>query len=335
MIKNIKLRQEPLLLAPMEDVSDAVFRKLCKQAGADLMFTEFVSSDALIRNVEKTKQKLAIFDEERPIGIQLYGKDVAAMAEAATIAEDADCELIDLNFGCPVKKIAMRGAGAGLMKDIPLMLQIAEAVVEAVKIPVTAKTRLGWDENSKNIVDVAEKLQDTGIAALTIHGRTRAQLYTGTADWTLIGEVKNNPRMNIPIIGNGDINSPQKAKEYFNRYGVDGIMIGRAAIGCPWIFREIRYFLDTGQLLPPISVEEHVENIKLQLRQTVDWLGERRGILHTRRHLAVTFKGLDNFRPLKIQMLRSDSVEEIENILEIVKLRYAEGGERYTVNGIG
>jgi len=321
-IEGIKLRKEPLLLAPMEDVSDAVFRKLCKQAGADLVFTEFVSSDALIRNVEKTKSKLIIFDEERPIGIQLYGKDVAAMADAAKIAESAGCELIDLNFGCPVKKIAMKGAGAGLLNDIPLMLKITDAVVKAVKIPVTAKTRLGWDNNSQNIIEVAEKLQDAGINALTIHGRTRSQLYTGTADWTLIGEVKNNPRMIIPIIGNGDVNSPQIAKDYFNRYGVDAIMIGRAAIGSPWIFREIRNFLDNGELLPPISIDEHIEMIKFQLHKTVEWLGERKGILHTRRHLAVTFKGFDNFRPLKIEMLRSESVVEIETILDVIKTKY-------------
>ena len=321
-VGNIELRNEPLLLAPMEDVTDPMFRILCKQAGADLMYTEFISSDALIRDIEKTKRKLTIFDKERPVGIQLYGKEVEPMVEAAKIAEASNPELIDLNFGCPVKKIATRGAGAGLLRDIPLMMRITEAVVKAVKIPVTAKTRLGWDEQSKNIVDVAEQLQDTGIKALTIHGRTRAQLYSGEADWTLIGEVKNNPRMTIPIIGNGDINSPQKAKEYFNRYGVDAIMIGRPAIGRPWIFREIRHFLDTGELLPPISLEEHVEMIRIQLRQTVDWLGERRGILHTRRHLAVTFKGLENFRPLKIQMLRSESLEEIENILDRIKRDY-------------
>ena len=322
-IGNIELRNEPLLLAPMEDVTDPMFRLLCKEAGADLMYTEFISSDALIRDVEKTKRKLTIFDKERPVGIQLYGKDVDAMVEAAKIAEASNSELIDLNFGCPVKKIATRGAGAGLLRDIPLMIQITEAIVKAVKIPVTAKTRLGWDEQSKNIVDVAEQLQDTGIKALTIHGRTRAQLYSGEADWTLIGEVKNNPRMTIPIIGNGDINTPQKAREYYNKYGVDAIMVGRPAIGRPWIFREIRHYLDTGELLSPVSLEEHVEMIRVQLRQTVDWLGERRGILHSRRHLAVTFKGLENFRPLKIQMLRSENLEDIESILDRIKADYA------------
>jgi len=321
-IGDLELRKEPLLLAPMEDVTDHVFRRLCKQAGADLMFSEFASSDALIRDIEKTKRKLTIFDDERPVGIQIYGKDVDTMKEAALIAESSEPELIDLNFGCPVKKIATRGAGAGLLKDIPLMIRIAETVVKAVKIPVTAKTRLGWDEDSKNIIEVAERLQDTGIKALTIHGRTRAQLYTGEADWTLIGEVKNNPRMNIPIIGNGDINNPQKARDYFNKYGVDAIMIGRAAIGHPWIFREIRHFFDTGELLPQISIEDHVEMLRLQLRQTVDVLGERRGILHTRRHLAVTFKELENFRQLKIQMLRSESLDEIYSIFTQIKEIY-------------
>jgi len=321
-IGTIKLRNEPLLLAPMEDVTDPVFRKLCKEAGADLMYSEFASSDALIRDIERTKRKLTIFDEERPVGIQIYGKEVDAMAEAARIAEASGPELIDLNFGCPVKKIASKGAGAGLLKDIPLMIRIAEAVVKAVKIPVTAKTRLGWDEDSKNIVEVAERLQDTGIKALTIHGRTRSQLYTGEADWTLIGEVKNNPRMNIPIIGNGDVNTPQKARDYFNKYGVDAVMIGRAAIGKMWIFSEIRHFLDTGELLPPISIDKHVEMVRLQLRRTVEVSGERRGILHTRRHLAVTFKGLENFRPLKIKMLRSDSIEEIYSIFTQIKEIY-------------
>ena len=321
-IGTLELRKEPLLLAPMEDVTDPVFRSLCKQAGVDLMFTEFVSSDALIRNIQQTKNKLTLFDEERPVGVQIYGKDIDTMTEAARIAEVSGTELIDLNFGCPVKKIATRGAGAGLLKDIPLMLKITESVVKAVKIPVTAKTRLGWDESSKNIVEVAEKLQDTGIQALTIHGRTRAQLYSGFADWTLIGNVKNNPRMTIPIIGNGDINNPQKAREYFDRYGVDAIMIGRAAIGSPWIFKEIRHFLDTGELLNPVSIGEHVEYIRFQLKKTIDLMGEKRGILHTRRHLAITFKGLENFRPLKIKMLQSESLEEIENILDKIKEIY-------------
>jgi nifR3 family TIM-barrel protein len=304
----------------MEDVTDPVFRSLCRQLGADLTFTEFVSSDALIRDIQRTKDKLNIFNEERPTGIQIYGKDIDAMTLAAIIAEDAKPEVIDLNFGCPVKKIATKGAGAGLLKDIPLMIRIAEAVVKSVKTPVTAKTRLGWDENSINIQDTAEKLQDVGIQALTIHGRTRAQLYSGTADWKIIGEVKNNPRIKIPIIGNGDINNPQQARNYFDTYGIDAIMIGRAAIGSPWIFREIRHFLDTGIPLKPITLEEHVEIVRLRLRKTIDLLGERRGILHSRRHLAITFKGIENFKPLRIRMLQSESPQEIEAILDIIKL---------------
>lgn len=322
-IGNLELRKEPLLLAPMEDVTDHMFRLLCKGFGADLMYTEFISSDALVRDVEKTKRKLTLLDDERPVGIQLYGRDVDAMVEAAKITEAAGPELIDLNFGCPVKKIATKGAGAGLLRDIPLMVKMTEAIVKAVKIPVTIKTRLGWDEQSKNILDVAEQLQDTGIKALAIHGRTRSQLYSGEADWTLIGEVKNNPRMHIPIIGNGDITTPQKARLYLDRYGVDALMIGRPSIGRPWIFREIRHYLDTGELLPPVTIDEHVDMILLQLKQAVEWLGERRGILHTRRHLAVTFKGLENFRPIKIQMLRSESFDEIENILNQIKVDYA------------
>ncbi len=322
-IGNLELRKEPLLLAPMEDVTDHMFRLLCKGFGADLMYTEFISSDALVRDVEKTKRKLTLLDDERPVGIQLYGRDVDAMVEAAKIAEAAGPELIDLNFGCPVKKIATKGAGAGLLRDIPLMVKMTEAIVKAVKIPVTVKTRLGWDEQSKIILDVAEQLQDTGIKALAIHGRTRSQLYSGEADWTLIGEVKNNPRMHIPIIGNGDITTPQKARLYLDRYGVDALMIGRPSIGRPWIFREIRHYLDTGELLPPVTIDEHVDMILLQLKQAVEWLGERRGILHTRRHLAVTFKGLENFRPIKIQMLRSESFDEIESILNQIKVDYA------------
>ncbi len=318
-IGNITFDKTPLLLAPMEDVTDVAFRSLCKSYGADLMYTEFVSSDALVRHVEKSKKKMVLLDKERPVGIQIYGKDPEAMAEAARIAEDSKPDLIDINFGCPVKKIAKKGAGAGLLLDIPRMIEITRAVVNAVKTPVTAKTRLGWDDNSKIIVDVAEQLQDTGIAALTIHGRTRAQMYQGEADWTLIGEVKNNPRMHIPIIGNGDITGPERAKEYLDKYGVDALMIGRPSIGKPWIFREIRHYLDTGELLPPVTLEEHVNMIRKQLVKTVEWIGdERRGILHMRRHMALTFKGLPNFRPLKIRMLRSESVEELHEIYDTI-----------------
>lgn len=287
------------------------------------MYTEFISSDALVRDVEKTRRKLTLLDDERPVGIQLYGRDVDAMVEAARIAEASGPDLIDLNFGCPVKKIATKGAGAGMLRDIPLMIKMTEAIVRAVSIPVTVKTRLGWDDQSKIIVDVAERLQDTGIKAITIHGRTRAQLYSGEADWTLIGDVKNNPRMRIPIIGNGDITTPQKARLYLDRYGVDALMIGRPAIGRPWIFREIRHFLDTGELVRPLTIDDHVEMIRIQIRQAVDCLGERRGILHTRRHMAVTFKGLENFKATRVKMLRSESLLEIEQMLNRIKADYA------------
>ena len=323
-IGNLELRKNPLLLAPMEDVTDPSFRLLCKKYGADLMYTEFVSADALVRSVERTERKLKIFDEERPVGIQLYGKEIDAMVEAAKIAEQAGPELIDINFGCPVKKIAMKGAGSGMLRDIPKMIEMTSKIVEAVKLPVTVKTRLGWNDESKNIVDVAEKLQDTGIKALTIHGRTRAQMYTGEADWTLIGEVKNNPRMHIPIVGNGDLTSPQKAKLYLDRYGVDALMVGRPSIGRPWIFREMRHYLDTGELLELPKVPEHVEMIREHLNNSIEWLGERRGILHMRRHLAITFKGLRDFRDLKIKMLRADTAEEVHKCLDEIKDRYPE-----------
>lgn len=311
-----------MLLAPMEDVTDPSFRLLCKKYGADLMYTEFVSSDALVRNVEKTQRKLKIFDEERPVGIQIYGKDIEAMVGAARIAEEAGPELIDINFGCPVKKIATKGAGAGMLKDIPKMIKMTTEIVKAVKLPVTVKTRLGWDDSSRDIVEVAERLQDTGISALTIHGRTRAQMYNGEADWTLIGAVKNNPAMKIPIIGNGDITGPKKAKEYLNRYGVDALMIGRPSIGRPWIFREIKHYMATGELLPNPGIPEHVVMIKENLDKSVEWLGERRGILHMRRHLAVTFKGLPRFRDLKIKILRADSLSEIYGYLDEVATTY-------------
>ncbi len=321
-IGNLELRKEPLLLAPMEDVTDPSFRLLCKKYGADLMYTEFVSADALVRSIEKTERKLKIFEEERPVGIQLYGKDINAMVEAAKIAEEAKPELIDINYGCPVKKIATKGAGSGMLRDIPKMIEMTAKIVEAVDLPVTVKTRLGWDDESKIIVDVAEKLQDTGIKALTIHGRTRAQMYNGDADWSLIGEVKNNPRMHIPIIGNGDITSPQKAKLYLDRYGVDALMIGRPSIGRPWIFREIRHYLDTGELLDLPKIPEHVEMIREHLNNSIEWLGERRGILHMRRHLAISFKGLRDFRELKIKMLRANTADEVHGYLNETKERY-------------
>ena len=302
----------------MEDVTDISFRLLCKQFGADMVYTEFVSSDALIRHVNKTKAKLEVSDEERPVVIQIYGRDVDSMTEAAKICETANPDVLDLNFGCPVKKVANKGAGSGMLKNPELLLKITEEVVKSVKIPVTVKTRLGWDDNSKIIVDLAEKLQDCGIAALTIHGRTRAQMYTGEADWTLIGEVKNNPRMHIPIIGNGDITSPEICKEAFDRYGVDAVMIGRASIGAPWIFREVNHYLNTGELLPKESFQWYLDILKKHVLQSVERLDERRGVIHSRRHIAVTplFKGIPDFKPKKIAMLRANTVEELFNLMD-------------------
>ena len=313
---------KPLLLAPMEDVTDTSFRKLCKKYGADLMYTEFVAADALVRTIPSTMRKLTIDDVERPVGIQIYGHEIEPMVEAAKIAEQSNPDLIDINFGCPVKKIAHRGAGSGMLRDIPKMVAMTSEIVKAVKLPVTVKTRLGWDEESKHIVYIAERLQDTGIKALTIHGRTRSQFYTGEADWTLIGEVKNNPRMAIPIIGNGDVVSPQKAKEYFDRYGVDAIMIGRASIGRPWVFREMKHYLQTGELLPPPNLPQHVEMVKEQLAQSVQWLDAFRGILHMRRHLAVTFKGLPNFRDMKIKLLQCNDYDTLMGLLDQVAEQY-------------
>ena len=323
-IDNIELGKYPVLLAPMEDVTDPAFRLMCKQFGADLVYTEFVSSDALIRQVNKSMQKLAICDEERPVAIQIYGRDVDSMTEAARIVETVKPDIIDLNFGCPVKRVAGKGAGAGMLQNVPLMLDIVRSVVNVVNTPVTVKTRLGWDENSKIIVDLAEQLQDCGIKALTIHGRTRAQMYTGEADWTLIGEVKNNPRMHIPIIGNGDIATPEHARECFDRYGVDAVMIGRASFGRPWIFREVKHYLETGEHLPPLSFDERMDILRDEVNQSVARLDERRGILHIRRHLAATplFKGLPDFKQLRIAMLRAETVEELFDIFEQIKKQY-------------
>ena len=325
-IDKIELGKYPVLLAPMEDVTDPAFRLMCKQFGADLVYTEFVSSDALIRQVNKSMQKLAICDEERPVAIQIYGRDVDSMTEAARIVETVKPDIIDLNFGCPVKRVAGKGAGAGMLQNVPLMLDIVRSVVNAVKTPVTVKTRLGWDESSKIIVDLAEQLQDCGIKALTIHGRTRAQMYTGEADWSLIGEVKNNPRMHIPIIGNGDITTPERAKECFDRYGVDAVMIGRASFGRPWIFREVKHYLETGTPLPPLTFDERMDILRDQVNQSVARLDERRGILHIRRHLAATplFKGLPDFKQLRIAMLRAETVEELFAIFEQIKQQYGE-----------
>ena len=323
-IDHIELGKYPVLLAPMEDVTDLGFRLMCKEFGADLVYTEFVSSDALIRQVNKSMQKLTICDEERPVAIQIYGRDVDSMTEAARIVETVKPDIIDLNFGCPVKRVAGKGAGAGMLQNVPLMLDIVRSVVNAVKTPVTVKTRLGWDESSKIIVDLAEQLQDCGIKALTIHGRTRAQMYTGEADWSLIGEVKNNPRMHIPIIGNGDITTPERAKECFDRYGVDAVMIGRASFGRPWIFREVKHYLETGTPLPSLTFDERMDILRDQVNQSVARLNERRGILHIRRHLAATplFKGLPDFKQLRIAMLRAETVEELFAIFEQIKQQY-------------
>lgn len=320
-IRNIDLGEKPVLLAPMEDVTDPAFRLMCKKFGADMVYTEFVSADALIRSVSKTLLKLNISDEERPVAIQIYGKDTETMVEAARIVEQAKPDILDLNFGCPVKRVAGKGAGSGLLQNIPKMLEITRAVVNAVRIPVTVKTRLGWDAEHKIIVPLAEQLQDCGIEALTIHGRTRAQMYTGEADWTLIGEVKNNPRMCIPIIGNGDVTTPQRAQECFDRYGVDAIMVGRASFGRPWIFKEIKHFLQTGEELPPLSFQWRMDVLRQEVKDSVALLDERRGILHVRRHLAASplFKGIPNFRDTRIAMLRAETLEELNAILNHIE----------------
>jgi nifR3 family TIM-barrel protein len=317
-IGNLSFSTYPVFLAPMEDVTDISFRLLCKNFGADMVYTEFISSDALVRHVNKTKEKLEIKDEERPVAMQIYGRETEAMVEAAKICEAARPDILDINFGCPVKKVAGKGAGAGMLRTPEKMLEIAAAVVKAVHIPVTVKTRLGWDNDNRIIVDLAEKLQDCGIAALTIHGRTRAQMYTGEADWTLIGDVKNNPRMHIPIIGNGDITSPELAKQAFDRYGVDAVMIGRASIGAPWIFQEVKHYLNTGERLPKEPFAYYLSILKQQVLQSVERLDERRGILHSRRHIAVSplFKGIPDFKPTKIAMLKADTVVDLFAIMD-------------------
>jgi nifR3 family TIM-barrel protein len=323
-IANIDLGFQPVFLAPMEDVTDPAFRMMCKHFGADMVYTEFVSADALIRSINATMRKLSISDAERPVAIQIYGKEKDAMVEAAKIVEEAHPDIIDLNFGCPVKKVAIKGAGAGLLRDIPKMLDIARSVVQAVKTPVTAKTRLGWDNNNLIIEQLAEQLQDCGIQALTIHGRTRAQMYTGEADWTLIGRVKENPRIHIPIIGNGDITTPERAKECFETYGVDAIMIGRASFGRPWIFQEVKHFLQTGEPMTPLSASEKLNILKQEVNESIEMLDERRGILHIRRHLAATplFKGIPNFREIRIAMLRATTKEELFTLFDTIEKCY-------------
>lgn len=322
-IGNIQFGDRPLLLAPMEDVTDIGFRRLCKRYGAAMVYTEFVSAEALVRSVKSTMNKLAISDDERPVGIQIYGRDVPQMVEAAKIVEEAGPDLIDINFGCPVKKVAGKGAGAGMLQNIPLLLDITREVVKAVKVPVTVKTRLGWNSDNLIITELAEQLQDCGIQALTIHGRTRAQMYTGQADWTLIGEVKRNPRIHIPIIGNGDITTPEEAKQAFERYGVDAVMIGRATFGHPWIFKEIRDYLNGKEPDPELDFNRKLDILEEQLRINVERIDEYRGILHTRRHLAATpiFKGIPDFRQTRIAMLRASTVDELMAILEDCRKR--------------
>lgn len=317
-IADITFPDRAVFLAPMEDVTDIGFRLQCKQFGADMVYSEFVSADALIRNIDSTMRKLKVLEEERPVVIQIYGRDVQSMVEAARIVEQARPDIIDINFGCPVKKVAGKGAGAGMLQNVPLLLDITREVVKAVNIPVTVKTRLGWDCEHKIITTLAEQLQDCGIAALAIHGRTRSQMYNGEADWTLIGEVKNNPRISIPIIGNGDVTSAAIAKQNFERYGVDAIMVGRATFGRPWIFREIKHLLQTGEELPPIPLDECILALKHQIEESVARIGELKGILHIRRHLAATpvFKGIPNFRETRIAMLRANSVSELYSIMD-------------------
>ena len=321
-IGNIDLGEFPLLLAPMEDVSDPPFRRLCKLHGADMLYSEFISSEGLIRDAIKSTQKLDIFDYERPVGIQIFGGDEEAMALSAKIVATVRPDLVDINFGCPVKKVVSKGAGAGVLKDIDLMVRLTKAVVRSTDLPVTVKTRLGWDESSINIEEVAERLQDAGISALTIHARTRSQMYKGHSDWSYIAKVKNNPRIHIPIFGNGDIDNPQKALEYRNKYGVDGIMIGRAAIGYPWIFREIKHYFATGELLAPPTIADRVAAARNHLIWSVEWKGERQGVLEMRRHYANYFKGLPNFKEHRQRLVTLDSAAEIVTALEEIVAKY-------------
>ena len=323
-IADIELGHEPLFLAPMEDVTDPSFRYMCKKFGADVVYTEFISSDGLIRDAWKSRAKLNIDEAERPVGIQIYGHLIEPMVEAARIAESANPDIIDINFGCPMKKIAGRGAGSGMMRDVPLMVEMTRQIVNAVKKPVTVKTRLGWDEDSKNIEEIALRLQDVGISALTIHGRTRAQLYRGEADWTLIGKVKNNPNIHIPIIGNGDVDSGAKAREMFDRYGVDGIMIGRATYGRPWIFREIHHYLRTGEVMPQPSVVERIAIAKEHLAKSIEIKGEKVGILEMRRHLSNYFKGLPNFKDTRFKLVTLNDPAELVEVIDSIGERWGD-----------
>lgn len=317
-IRDIDLGDFPLLLAPMEDVSDPPFRVLCKKYGADFMFTEFISSEGLIRDAAKSVKKLDIYEYERPVGIQIFGSEIDSMIQAAQIIEKTQPDVIDINYGCPVKKVACKGAGAGILQDIPKMVRMTEAIVKATHLPVTVKTRLGWDDNTKYVVETAERLQDVGIEAISIHGRTRKQMYKGEADWTLIGEVKNNPRMRIPVFGNGDIDSPEKAIEYKQRYGVDGVMIGRASIGYPWIFNEIKHFIKTGEHLPPPTIDERVKVALEHLDMSVRWKGESLGIAEMKRHYTTYFKGISHFKEYRTRLVTSNDLSEIRETLQFV-----------------
>lgn len=318
-IADIELGDFPLLLAPMEDVSDPPFRILCKEQGADMLYTEFISSEGLIRDAYKSVQKLDIYPEERPVGIQIFGGKLESMVRSAEIVTEANPEVLDINYGCPVKKVTCKGAGAGILQDIPKMVSLTKAIVDATDLPVTVKTRLGWDESSKYIVEVAERLQDIGIKSIAIHGRTRKQMYKGEADWSLIAEVKNNQRMHIPVFGNGDIDTPEKAVEYKNRYGVDGIMIGRASIGYPWIFRDIKHFVKTGERLPMPSISDRVDMAKRHLKHALDWKGTRLGIVETRRHYTNYFRGYHGIKPYRLKLVTSDEVEEVLETLDLIE----------------
>lgn len=315
-IANIELGEFPLLLAPMEDVSDPPFRALCKKHGADMMYTEFISSEGLIRDAYKSTQKLDIYDDERPIGIQIFGGEEDSMRQSAEIVERSNPDLLDINYGCPVKKVVCKDAGAGILKDIPKMMRLTKAIIDSTSLPVTVKTRLGWDKSTKYIVEVAERLQDIGVQAISIHGRTRAQMYKGEADWSLIGDVKNNPRMNIPVFGNGDIDTPEKAIAQKNRYGVDGVMIGRAAIGNPWVFNEIKHYMKTGEHRAPPSIEDRAAAAKEHLVRSLEWKGERLGIVEMRRHYANYFKGIPHFKETRMQLVTNDKVDELLDILD-------------------
>ena len=321
-IANIELGEFPLLLAPMEDVSDPPFRSLCKRHGADMMYTEFISSEGLIRDAEKSVQKLDIYDEERPIGIQIFGGDEDSMRQSAEIVERSNPDLLDINYGCPVKKVVCKEAGAGILRDIPKMIRLTKAIVDSTNLPVTVKTRLGWDESSKHIVEVAERLQDVGIQAISIHGRTRVQMYKGEADWSLIAEGKDNPRLRIPVFGNGDVDSPQKALEMKNRYHVDGVMIGRAAIGNPWVFNEIKHFFKTGEILDPPTIMQRADAAKEHLKCSVQWKGERLGIVEMRRHYSNYFKGIPHFKETRTQLVMVDDLSELYAILDEVAPSY-------------